>query len=239
MSIYIADSARGRGVGKRLLGALVDASEHHGIWTLQAGIFPENEASIHLHQQAGFRIIGRRERLGCMNGQWRDIVLMERRSALAFATAAFAFCDLAEMQAQSPAEYGAAVRWAQLSLWAVIVSLAGFVWLYLRAGRLWLLLCVLGLRTAAVLLNFLTGPDLNYRHISSLSHIQFLGESVAVAKGVANPGRTRLLSVRHALRSAQSGPPRSILLPNQAPSLSLFATCCAASWRTSCRSYLS
>ncbi len=105
----------------------------------------------------------------------------------AFATAAFAFCDLAEMHAQSPAQFGAAVRWAQLSLWAVILSLAGFVWLYLRAGRLWLLLCVVGLRTTAVLLNFLTGPDLNYRRVTGLRHIQFLGESVSVGRGAPNP----------------------------------------------------
>jgi two-component system sensor kinase FixL len=116
-------------------------------------------------------------------GSWAYLLF----AVAAFATAAFAFCDLAEMHAQSPAQYGAAVRWAQFSLWAVIVSLAGFVWLYLRAGRLWLLLTVVGLRTMAVLLNFLTGPDLNYRQISSLSHIQFLGESVAIAKGVPNP----------------------------------------------------
>jgi L-amino acid N-acyltransferase YncA len=82
VSIYVAEGTRGRGVGRRLLGALVDASEQNGIWMLQAGIFPENQASIRLHQQAGFRIVGRRERLGCMNGRWRDIVLMERRSAL-------------------------------------------------------------------------------------------------------------------------------------------------------------
>ena len=82
VSIYVAEGARGCGVGRQLLDALVNASEQSGIWTLQAGIFPENEASIHLHQEAGFRIVGRRERLGCMNGQWRDIVLMERRSAV-------------------------------------------------------------------------------------------------------------------------------------------------------------
>ena len=82
VSIYVAEDARGHGVGRRLLGALVDGSEQNGIWTLQAGIFPENQASIRLHQQAGFRIVGRRERLGCMNGIWRDIVLMERRSTV-------------------------------------------------------------------------------------------------------------------------------------------------------------
>lgn len=105
----------------------------------------------------------------------------------ALSTAVFAFCDLAEMLAQTPAQYGAAVRWAQVSLWAVILSLAGFVRLYLRAGRLWLLWSVCGLRTLAMILNFLTGPDLNYRQIIELRHIRFLGESVAVAKGVPNP----------------------------------------------------
>ncbi len=80
VSLYVAEDARGRGVGRRLLGALVDTSEQNGIWTLQAGIFPENQASIRLHQQAGFRIVGTRERIGRMAGRWRDTVLMERRS---------------------------------------------------------------------------------------------------------------------------------------------------------------
>ena len=82
VSIYVAEEARGQGIGRRLLAALVEASEQNGIWTLQAGIFPENTASIHLHQHAGFRIVGRRERIGCMDGRWRDTVLMERRSAV-------------------------------------------------------------------------------------------------------------------------------------------------------------
>jgi two-component system, LuxR family, sensor kinase FixL len=116
-------------------------------------------------------------------GEWAYLLF----ATAALSTAAFAFCDLAEMHAQSPAQYGAAVRWAQFSLWAVILSLAGFVWFYLRAGRLWLLWSVCGLRTAAALLNFLSGPDLNYRQINSLRHIQFLGESVAIGKGVPNP----------------------------------------------------
>jgi phosphinothricin acetyltransferase len=80
VSVYVAASARGGGVGKALLRALVEVSEGEGIWTLQAGIFPENEASIALHRACGFREVGRRERLGQMNGVWRDVALMERRS---------------------------------------------------------------------------------------------------------------------------------------------------------------
>lgn len=79
-SIYIAESARGRGIGKALLMALVDESEKAGIWTIQTGIFPENVASIALHKACGFREVGIRERIGCMNGWWRDVVFLERRS---------------------------------------------------------------------------------------------------------------------------------------------------------------
>jgi L-amino acid N-acyltransferase YncA len=82
VSIYVAASARGRGVGRKLMARLVADSEAEGIWTLQAGIFPENVASIAMHQRAGFRVVGKRERLGQMNGRWRDVVLMERRSAV-------------------------------------------------------------------------------------------------------------------------------------------------------------
>ncbi len=82
VSIYVADRARGCGVGRQLMARLIADSESAGIWTLQAGIFPENVASIALHERAGFRIVGRRERIGQMNGQWRDVVLMERRSSL-------------------------------------------------------------------------------------------------------------------------------------------------------------
>jgi L-amino acid N-acyltransferase YncA len=81
VSVYVAARARGRGVGRELLARLIADSESEGIWTLQAGIFPENVASIALHERAGFRLVGRRERLGQMNGRWRDVVLMERRSA--------------------------------------------------------------------------------------------------------------------------------------------------------------
>ncbi len=80
VSIYVAASARGRGIGKALLQALVMESERGGIWTLQAGILPENRASILLHKACGFRKVGFRERIGQMNGVWRDTVLMERRS---------------------------------------------------------------------------------------------------------------------------------------------------------------
>jgi len=79
-SIYVAGSARGRGVGSLLLQALIDESEEAGFWTLQTAIFPENEASITLHTRAGFRVIGTRERIAAHHGRWRDTVLMERRS---------------------------------------------------------------------------------------------------------------------------------------------------------------
>lgn len=82
VSIYVAASARGKGVGSALLEALIAGSEQAGLWTLQAGIFPENLASIQLHKRCGFRVAGTRERLGCMKGRWRDVVLMERRSSV-------------------------------------------------------------------------------------------------------------------------------------------------------------
>lgn len=79
--IYIAAAARGRGVGGRLLARLVSESEAQGTWTLKAGIFPENHASIRIFEKAGFRIVGTHERLGRFHdGRWRDVVLMERRS---------------------------------------------------------------------------------------------------------------------------------------------------------------
>lgn len=79
-SIYVAEAARGQGIGKRLLGALIEASEAAGIWTLQAGIFPENAASLALHQACGFRVVGIRERIGQLHGVWKDVVFLERRS---------------------------------------------------------------------------------------------------------------------------------------------------------------
>jgi phosphinothricin acetyltransferase len=82
VSVYVAQRARGQGVGSKLIAALVEASEHEGIWTLQAGIFPENIPSVELHKHHGFRIVGTREKLGVLDGRWRDVLLMERRSAV-------------------------------------------------------------------------------------------------------------------------------------------------------------
>lgn len=82
VSVYVASDGRGRGIGKALLNSLIDSSEQNDIWTLQAGIFPENEASIRLHLNCGFREVGRRTRIGKMNGVWRDTVLLERRSKI-------------------------------------------------------------------------------------------------------------------------------------------------------------
>ena len=80
LSVYVAAGARGRGVGRALLAALIDASENAGIWTLQAGIFPENEASLAVHRSLGFRDVGRRVRIGRDGDRWRDVLLLERRS---------------------------------------------------------------------------------------------------------------------------------------------------------------
>jgi len=82
VSVYIAEHARGRGIGAALLAALIAESERNGIWTLQAVIHAENAISIRLHQKAGFRIVGTRERIGCIHGRWLDTVLMERRSSI-------------------------------------------------------------------------------------------------------------------------------------------------------------
>lgn len=78
--VYVSEKARGMGVGTELLKKLVEESEKNGIWTLQAGIFPENEASVYIHRKAGFRIVGAREKLGKMGNTWRDVLLLERRS---------------------------------------------------------------------------------------------------------------------------------------------------------------
>jgi L-amino acid N-acyltransferase YncA len=79
-SVYVAPGAQGRGIGRALLAAVVASAERGGIWTVQAGIFPENQASVRLHQACGFRVVGVRERLGQLQGRWRDVLLLERRS---------------------------------------------------------------------------------------------------------------------------------------------------------------
>jgi len=79
-SVYVAAWARGRGVGRALMDELVARSEAEGMWTLEAGIFPENEASVALHLACGFRVVGVRERLGELGGVWRDVLLLERRA---------------------------------------------------------------------------------------------------------------------------------------------------------------
>lgn len=82
VSVYVSTSNRSSGVGRKLLDALITESEQNGIWTLQAGIFPENVGSLVVHQRCGFREVGRRERIGKMNGAWRDTILLERRSTM-------------------------------------------------------------------------------------------------------------------------------------------------------------
>jgi L-amino acid N-acyltransferase YncA len=81
VSVYVAAVARGQGIGKQLLRALVETSEAEGIWTLQAAMFPENRGSVALHKSLGFRRVGVRKKLGQLQGDWRDVLLMERRSS--------------------------------------------------------------------------------------------------------------------------------------------------------------
>jgi phosphinothricin acetyltransferase len=79
-SIYVDETARGQGIGRELLGALLAQADAAGIWTVQTSIFPENAASVGLHEACGFRVVGTRERIGQMDGVWRDTVLLERRA---------------------------------------------------------------------------------------------------------------------------------------------------------------
>ena len=79
-SVYVHPDARGQGIGRALLEALIAATERAGIWTIQSGVFPENTASLALHHACGFRTVGTRERIGRHHGVWRDVVLIERRS---------------------------------------------------------------------------------------------------------------------------------------------------------------
>ncbi len=80
VSVYVSAHARGKGVGKKLLHALIEESERNHFWTLQAGIFPENKSSVRIHEELGFRQVGYREKIGEMNGEWRDSLLFEKRS---------------------------------------------------------------------------------------------------------------------------------------------------------------
>jgi two-component system, LuxR family, sensor kinase FixL len=108
-------------------------------------------------------------------------------SLLATGTAAWTFCELWMMRAETPAEFATALRWGHVAVWLLLVSLVGFVRFYLKAGRPWLAWMFWGLRTLALVLNFLVGQNLNYREITRLRHIRFLGESVQIAEGVHNP----------------------------------------------------
>lgn len=83
VSVYVAAAARGNGVGRALLQALILESERNGIWTLQASIFPENPASLRLHESLGFRTVGQRERISKLDGVWRNTLILERRSKVA------------------------------------------------------------------------------------------------------------------------------------------------------------
>jgi signal transduction histidine kinase len=104
----------------------------------------------------------------------------------ALGAAALAGCDLAEMRAVSPEQLSSAIQWMHLAIWVSFLSLAGFVRLYLRAGRMWLLWTICALRTASLFLNYFTGENLNYREITKVLHVSFLGESVSAAAGIAN-----------------------------------------------------
>ena len=106
---------------------------------------------------------------------------------MAVATTLMAAGEMWMMQAGTPEQFGMAVRWAHVPVWALIVSLVGFVRLYLRAGRRWLGWAVCGVRTLSLIPNFLTGANLDYREITALRRIPFLGESVSVAEGAPNP----------------------------------------------------
>jgi phosphinothricin acetyltransferase len=81
--VYVDPARKRSGIGAALLAAITGSAEVAGIWTIQSGVFPENTASLRLHEQAGFRIVGTRERIACHHGQWRDTVLIERRSTTA------------------------------------------------------------------------------------------------------------------------------------------------------------
>jgi PAS domain S-box-containing protein len=106
---------------------------------------------------------------------------------MAVGVAVFAALELAMMRAETPEEWGIAVRWVHVPVWVIIASLVVFVRLYLRAGRQWLAWAVVGVRTLSLILNFVFSPNINYRQITALRHVSLLGESVSVATGVPNP----------------------------------------------------
>ncbi len=108
-------------------------------------------------------------------------------SLLAIGAASFASCELRMMRAETPAEFAIVLKWGHVEVWLIVVSLVGFVRLYLNAGRPWLAWTVYGLRTLALVLNFLIGQNLNYLEITRLRQISFLGETVHIAEGVRNP----------------------------------------------------
>lgn len=81
-SVYVAADARGRGIGRALLEALIASTESAGVWTIETGVFPENDASVRLHKSVGFEVLGRRKRIGRLDGVWRDVLFIERRSAV-------------------------------------------------------------------------------------------------------------------------------------------------------------
>ena len=108
-------------------------------------------------------------------------------SLFATGTAVFAFCELRMMRAGAPAEFATVLKWGHVAVWLLVLSLVGFVRLYLNAGRPWLAWMVYGLRTLALALNFLVGQNLNYREVIRLRPISFLGETVQIAEGVPNP----------------------------------------------------
>ena len=114
---------------------------------------------------------------------WADLLF----TLTSLAAAMYAGCELAMMRAETPEQFAAALRWLHVPTWVIVVSLAGFVRLHLRAGRRWLAWSVLALRSLALLLNFLVGQNLNYREVTRLRHVPFLGESVSLGVGVSNP----------------------------------------------------
>jgi two-component system, LuxR family, sensor kinase FixL len=105
----------------------------------------------------------------------------------AVAVAAFAACELWMMRSATPGEMACALKWIQVPAWVLIISLVFFVRSYLRAGRAWLAWTIVGLRTFALVLNFLTGQNINYREVTQLQHIRFLGETVSTPDGAVNP----------------------------------------------------